>query len=143
MKRTIATLIGAFALGWCLLGVAGAILGEMVPPAPTQAILDAAAGKPFDAAVVDGWRKALNRSGQILVWGVLPAIAALLGITTAVADRRFGIYAAPASFFFVWRTVFWGDKWDGHDWLSTLAYMAVAAVIASIVVWTRRSVGTT
>jgi hypothetical protein len=145
MKRTIATVIGAFALGWCLLGIAGAILGEMAPPtapAPPAAVSDAAAGKPLDAVAVHEYleySKAMRRPGQVLVWGVLPAIAAALGFTTAMADRRFGLYAAPVSFFLVWRTVFWGERWDRDDWRDTLAYMGVAAVSAFMVVWIRRS----
>ena len=134
VARTIGVFFACLAVGFLVAGVGSQLLPDH--PKPTQPVLDALEGRPFDTAATSEWLAAYRRPGILLVWVIFPTAALAMGVTAGVLAKQIAPYVAPISVLYSWSALNWGSRVD----LRTVQLGALYVAIGSVAAWAARGV---
>jgi hypothetical protein len=110
-----------------LLGAA-TLPGPSIPSASFQDALAQGTLEPGEAAE---WNRAVRFPSRLLVWGVLPAAALVVGGLAGSIERRRGVYLAPLSFTIIWIAIVW-DSWPAMNDVPFGVLYASVTVLAAV-----------
>lgn len=110
MIRTVGAFLGSIIVGFVVAGVGLHFLPEH--PQPSQAVLDAAAGKPFDASLAAEWLAEDGRPWAVLAWVIFPLAAVAMGATAAAVAIRRAPEVAACSVVTAWTALNWDSRLD-------------------------------
>jgi hypothetical protein len=107
-------------------------------PIPSDGIQDDLAKGTLERGEAARWNRIIRLPSRLLVWGIFPVAAIVMGAVAGMFERRRGVYLAPLSFTVVWVAIVWGSWPDKNDVSFGLPYTGVAALGAVLVsAWAR------
>jgi hypothetical protein len=136
VTRSIGVLLACVIAGLLVAVIGGQLLPEH--PEPNKAVLDAAAGKPFDTRLAGEWLAAHRRPGALLVWAVFPIAALAMGATAGALAMRNWLVIAAVSVLTSWAWLNWDSALDRETVQLGVLYVAVSSA-AAWAVWSVRS----
>jgi hypothetical protein len=107
VMRSLLVVVSCLVAGLTVILLGAATLPE--PSIPSDRVHDTLAKGTLEPGEAAEWNRAIRFPSRLLVWGVLPAAALVMGGLARTIERRRGGYLAPLSFTIIWIAIVWGQ----------------------------------